>query len=73
MGGKDKEGRYHGKGHLVYSDKSIYKGSFEHGKRDGFGVEIIKGQTYEGKWDKDAKNGEGKLIFDSKEIYQGNW
>lgn len=37
-GSKDKSGKPHGYGEMEYKNKSLYEGSFSHGKRNGYGI-----------------------------------
>ena len=53
------EGKFHGKGSIVYSNGEKYAGDWEHGQRHGTGVyTYADGGSYDGQWDRDKISGE---------------
>lgn len=65
----------HGKGIMVYSDKSAYKGEFNYGLREGFGTQLYPDQSsYYGHWTSDTQDGNGIFIYgDRSGVYDGMW
>ena len=52
------EGKFHGKGSIVYSNGEKYAGDWEHGQRHGTGVyTYADGGSYDGQWDRDKISG----------------
>lgn len=64
----------HGFGTLVYEKSgSTYKGNYQKGERNGFGIYTFKsGNRYEGNWRNDKKHGFGKW-YESGGHFEGNY
>lgn len=64
-GETDEEGLPHGKGTKYHLDGSRYEGEWNHGKKDGFGIEYTTDGTkrYEGGWKNNNRCGYG-VLFD---------
>uniref|UniRef100_UPI00404A1350 TonB family protein n=2 Tax=Flavobacterium sp. TaxID=239 RepID=UPI00404A1350 len=61
-------------GTYLYSDSSIYVGSFSDKLRNGQGKITYKsGATYEGEWVNDKRHGQGVFIDSLKNKYEGAW
>jgi len=61
-------------GTYLYSDSSIYVGSFTDKLRNGQGKITYKsGATYEGEWLNDKRHGKGVLVDSLKNRYEGAW
>lgn len=61
-------------GTYLYSDSSIYIGSFSDKLRNGQGKITYKsGATYEGEWVSDKREGQGVFIDSLKTKYEGAW
>ena len=62
----------HGKGEMVFPDKSKYTGSFNLGNAHGDGIfEFPDGGTYEGQWYGNCSHGNGTLTEVDGSEYQG--
>ena len=68
-------GKYHGNGVLDISDsnKSRYEGSFEDGKKSGYGVETTDAYTYEGNFKNGIFNGTGKKTLKNGDYFEGTF
>lgn len=67
-------GKYHGKGKLVWENVLTYEGDFVNGQRTGKGVEILSnGDRYEGDFVKNYKFGKGINIFKDNDVWEGEW
>ncbi len=68
-GGRDSLARPHGYGMLLTRTGDYYEGDWWHGKRDGVGMCIVKGERLKiGEWKEDAFLGE-KITHSSRRIY----
>ena len=68
------EGKFHGKGSIVYSNGERYAGDWEHGQRHGTGVyTYADGGSYDGQWDRDKISGEGRARYADGNVYEGSW
>ena len=68
------EGKFHGKGSIVYSNGEKYAGDWEHGQRHGTGVyTYADGGSYDGQWDRDKISGEGRARYADGNVYEGSW
>jgi hypothetical protein len=66
--------KIHGKGVFKFVSGSVYKGDFQNGVRDGYGIETYyNGSKYEGSWYKDKKHGIGEFISANEEIHKGRY
>ncbi|MBS9769016.1 MAG: AAA family ATPase, partial [Trichodesmium erythraeum GBRTRLIN201] len=72
--GEFKDGKYNGKGTLIFPNGSTYVGEFRNGQRNGFGTHTLpNGSKYVGEF-KDGKiNGTGALTFSNGEKYVGEF
>ena len=72
--GEWKDGKYHGKGTIEYSDSTKYLGEWKDGKRHGQGTYIMSdGSMYAGQWKDSVPNGEGTYTFTDGKIDKGIW
>ncbi|KAG5894152.1 hypothetical protein JTB14_001848 [Gonioctena quinquepunctata] len=63
-----KNGKQHGEGLRIYTDKGFFMGNWKYGKRDGYGQMWYEdGSYFEGNWLKDLRH--GKESFGE---YEGN-
>ncbi len=61
-----------GEGECVYSDGSVYRGSFERGIRHGKGsIHYPDGSYFSGNWEHDEKKGEGISLFSDGSEFRG--
>ena len=72
------EGKYHMgervKGVMKYEDGSVYRGTFNHGRRHGTGTYQFKdGSVYKGSFVRDSMHGIGVLRFQDGSKYIGQW
>ncbi len=60
--GDFKNGHYHGKGRLEFTDGSVYEGQFENNKMHGYGKIFYKdGSIYQGNFKNNLRDGTGKV------------
>ena len=75
--GEKKDGRYHGKGRLIYPETDIresFSGSFENGEMCGFGMlRYRNGDKYEGEWKNGKYEGFGILTLVSGKTFEGEF
>ncbi|MBR6784137.1 MAG: TIR domain-containing protein, partial [Clostridia bacterium] len=79
--GEYKNGKYHGKGKLIYpesSERDFYYGEFNEGKLHGNGQMFYKdGTVFEGEFDSCEIIGRfeatGKIIYSNGDVYEGEW
>lgn len=61
-------------GTMFYSDKSIYKGQWYSGKRQGRGIYQFSDKSrYKGEFDRDRIHGVGTLLWPDGSKYVGEW
>lgn len=73
-GGRDADGRRHGKGIARYPNGDVFEGTYQHGKRDGSGSYTFKnGASYVGSYKNNKKHGAGKLIYPDGSAFDGDW
>ncbi len=69
-----REGKYHGKGTMIYADGSFYDGEWFNGKKHGHGTNTYpNGTTYVGEFLNNKRSGKGKYIYNNGDIYDGDW
>jgi hypothetical protein len=62
----------HGKRVFETVGGAKYEGSFDHGKRSGYGIEwSLGGDKYEGMWKDDRKHGRGVHHFLAENEFKG--
>ena len=70
-------GKRHGRGMLIYRDRSIYEGEFKDDKKDGQGkfiyTKVSRFDYYEGEFKEGNRDGQGKLIYKNGSIYEGQF
>jgi hypothetical protein len=68
-------GKKCGKGVETWYDESVYQGTFQDDKRDGFGQFHWGDQDgfYIGEWSRDLRHGKGKQKFPNGSTYDGEW
>lgn len=77
--GEWKDDKPHGKGILMYREneereRESYRGEFNDGEINGFGVMIWKnGTRYEGDFKNGKRNGKGKILNSNGSTYDGDW
>ena len=71
--GKMVKGKRVGKGHMVYSDSSMYEGDWVNDLRCGYGTYSCREYSYIGTWDKDMPNGQGCKSFANGIEYKGSF
>lgn len=66
-------GKYHGKGKMVYPNGEEYEGNWVFGHKHGYGVlHSSNGEVkYEGEWEMDKYHGEGSLFNDTPMLAKG--
>lgn len=63
-----------GEGKFMYSDQSIYEGTFVNKKANGFGVcTYSNGNYYKGEWKNHTFHGKGILTYSNGKVYSGLW
>lgn len=63
-----------GKGKYLYSDQSIYEGSFSNKHANGFGIcTYSNGNSYKGEWKNHTFNGKGILTLKDGTVRAGIW
>ena len=63
-----------GDGTYTYATGAVYVGSWNAGKRSGYGrTTSLNGEQYVGNYSNDSRSGYGEYSFPSGEIYKGNW
>ncbi len=69
------DGAYHGQGRLEKKDGTCYRGGYENGKREGYGVQTYTGKLvrYEGYWKDDDFFGQGILYRAEGKQTEGIW
>jgi 1-phosphatidylinositol-4-phosphate 5-kinase len=68
------EGYQDGEGKMIFADKSLYEGNWQHGERHGFGIFSALRFKYEGEWSKGLRHGSGKFYdFSNRTTYNGSW
>jgi hypothetical protein len=76
--GHFKQGEFHGKGRLEvpisFTQKSIYDGEWEMGRRSGRGTHWSgDGNLYIGQWKNDRRHGQGTFRWPGGQKYQGGF
>ena len=72
-GGRNQDGKYHGKGTLIWSNGQKYVGEFKDGKWDGQGVFAFFDKSYVGEFKDDEYHGQGTFTFSNVKKYVGEW
>ncbi len=71
--GEFKNGKFHGKGRLVWRNGSRYSGEFNEGLMEGAGVYLEKdGAKYEGEFRGGLPHGRGVYSFGNGDVYEGD-
>ncbi len=76
--GEWKNGKFHGRGIIMWFNGQVYKGEFKFGKKDGQGtLNFSNGRSYVGQFKYGKYHGKGKFNFGKKdenlETYDGYW
>lgn len=67
-------GLRHGKGVMLFTDGTVYKGEWEKNAPNGFGQEFYPdGSSYKGRFHKDSRQGAGTYVTADKAAYPGIW
>jgi len=67
-------GKYHGRGAMVFSDGSFLSGEWKNGKLNGKGANLTKnGNFYSGNFTDGKKEGKGYLLYKDNGILMGEW
>ena len=68
------DGKFHGRGSIVYSNGERYAGEWQYGQRHGRGTyTYADGGTYSGDWERDKIQGEGTAKYSDDNVYTGSW
>ncbi|MCB0647007.1 MAG: caspase family protein [Saprospiraceae bacterium] len=68
------KGQFHGKGKIVFNDKSQYEGAFQNGYIEGVGeYRYSGGHVYKGDFIKNARSGKGTMYYANGDKYKGAW
>lgn len=61
-------------GKYTFPDGEIYDGSFQNGKKEGYGKQVFpNGEKYEGQWHDGKKHGRGTYTWADGDTYEGDW
>lgn len=76
--GRSFEGQFqhdlaHGHGTLILASGAKLEGNWDKGKAEGFGHYDYRGNTYEGQWTRDEKNGRGTESWPDGSCYVGEF
>lgn len=72
--GQTFENKRHGHGKCHYSNGSVYEGSWNYDKMEGFGsLKIPKEGIYQGEFMDNVFSGEGAFIYENGDVYKGKW
>jgi len=72
--GEMREGRFNGRGRLLFVDGSTYDGEFRDGERIGKGkMDWFNHNSYDGEWKNGVMDGSGTYKWRSGNIYTGQW
>jgi len=72
--GETINGRRHGKGILLRSNKGSYEGDWENDLKHGEGLEFASnGSIYEGQYRNGKPDGYGIFLWPNGELYEGDW
>jgi len=72
--GEVRQGLFHGKGKITWSNGEIYEGDWVYGKRTGKGkYTFANGNVYEGDFVDGKWHGKGKIIWTNGNVYEGDW
>jgi hypothetical protein len=66
-------GKEHGFGTLTLPDGVKYRGHFQNGVKEGYGIMLWKTRTYDGEWVQDKPHGQGRVVWSNGAIYTGNF
>ncbi|KAL8709850.1 MAG: hypothetical protein Q9220_005466 [cf. Caloplaca sp. 1 TL-2023] len=68
-------GRFHGRGTLIYSSGDVYIGDWASDLRSGQGtMAYASGDTYTGAWAHNEPDGQGKMVYGkTNNVYEGGW
>lgn len=72
--GQFKDNWRHGRGKMIFADKSTYDGEWKDDRQHGTGKwSSADGSSYEGEWKNDAKEGKGHMRWPCGDEYTGSW
>ena len=72
--GQLKGGKKHGKGRMIYADKTVYDGEWFNDLKNGQGTQTLpNGDRYEGNFKNNLMEGYGVYNFKNGRIYQGQF
>mmetsp|Transcript_15871 Transcript_15871/g.36285 ORF Transcript_15871/g.36285 Transcript_15871/m.36285 type:complete len:204 (-) Transcript_15871:808-1419(-) len=72
--GEWKDGKYHGKGKLIYADGRQYEGDWFQGVNHGKGSFLYaNGDRYVGEYKGGKQHGQGKFLWKNGDKYIGQW
>ena len=66
------QNKKHGEGKLIFANKDIYTGKFNHDSISGYGsMSYSDGKIYVGEWKQNKRNGDGVLTLKSGDKFMG--
>jgi hypothetical protein len=71
--GNFENGKEHGFGTLTFSDGVKYRGQFQQGVKQGYGIQLWKTRTYDGEWNKNKPQGQGRVVWSNGATYTGQF
>lgn len=57
----------------MLADGAYYLGAVAHSKRDGQGIFVDKGYSYEGEWLANMPHGNGREVFSNGDRFEGRF
>ncbi len=72
--GEMHEGRFHGRGILIFVNGDVYDGDFQEGERNGKGKMVwFNRNSYDGEWKNGVMDGRGTYKWLGGNVYTGEW
>ncbi|XP_066921837.1 radial spoke head 1 homolog [Clytia hemisphaerica] len=72
-GERNELGERHGLGTSHFPNGDVYEGSYEHGRRNGYGIYRFKNGKYEGIYVNGKRGGRGFMHYPDGSTYDGEW
>jgi MORN repeat len=67
------DGKENGFGTLTLPDGVKYRGQFQNGFKEGYGVMLWKTRTYDGEWAENKPHGQGRVVWSNGAVYTGQF